>query len=164
MLRRTPTYISVFLLLMTVATWGISYYGAAYGRRLGGEGERGPALRVTLSNGILRIAHVAWTNFDEDSLRRRRMETRSSLAFGRHPGNNFGRLPLYYRWGSVATILTIPLWIPTLAFAVLAVISLVSWSRRRWRTNHGLCVSCSYDLRGSVGACPECGHSKEDAE
>ena len=51
--------------------------------------------------------------------------------------------------------LLIPLWMPTLGFAVglLALSPL----RRRRRRKRGLCAKCGYDLRGSKDRCPECG-------
>lgn len=50
--------------------------------------------------------------------------------------------------------LTVPLWIPTLCCAVLAIFF---WKRSRCRSHIGLC-RCGYDLTGNVsGVCPECG-------
>ncbi len=65
--------------------------------------------------------------------------------------------PIWYGYPTRAWRLAIPLWIPALAFAILPAISFVSSRRRRSRSKHGLCVGCAYDLRGTEGACPECG-------
>jgi hypothetical protein len=51
-------------------------------------------------------------------------------------------------------------------FAVHAPLALARWRRhrrsRRWRRT-GRCSSCGYDLRGSGGACPECGAGAREA-
>src|SRR5262245_37040337 len=57
------------------------------------------------------------------------------------------------------TLWVVPCWIPFAfgaigAFGVLSLPRLSSFCRLR----AGLCVKCGYDLRGSPGACPECGH------
>ena len=55
----------------------------------------------------------------------------------------------------------IPLWAPALAVAAPPLVA--AWRRRRRdrlrreRAAAGLCPACVYDLRGSTGACPECG-------
>src|SRR6266850_2201688 len=52
---------------------------------------------------------------------------------------------------------------------VILILALIAWpliradlSRRRrpWRLLHGYCVECGYDLRKSLGACPECGKGR----
>ena len=52
------------------------------------------------------------------------------------------------------------LWPITAWFAICPCIWVLGWPRRRrrQRQERGLCVRCSYDLRGSPGPqCPECG-------
>jgi hypothetical protein len=56
---------------------------------------------------------------------------------------------------------TVALWLP-MSMALCAAIMLeCRWRlparRRRRRALAGLCAACGYDLRGSVGRCPECG-------
>lgn len=55
------------------------------------------------------------------------------------------------------TALLIPLWIPTLAAAIAALVF-----HRKARLAHlGCCPSCDYDLTGNEsGVCPECGTAK----
>jgi hypothetical protein len=55
----------------------------------------------------------------------------------------------------------IPLWAPTLAFALPPLLlTLIALGRRRRtarRRSKGLCPACGYDLRASTTHCPECG-------
>lgn len=52
---------------------------------------------------------------------------------------------------------SLPMWLPIILLGVCPGTALVSFWRLRRRRRLGLCVQCSYDLRGSEGACPECG-------
>ena len=55
--------------------------------------------------------------------------------------------------------ITVPMWLPTIIFAI-PVGWLVVWTplrRRRKRKKLGLCSKCGYDLRASKDRCPECG-------
>ncbi len=59
----------------------------------------------------------------------------------------------------VETTLAAPYWALVFPLALPGVIWFAALlrSRRRYRTQHGLCVRCSYDLRASTERCPECG-------
>lgn len=47
---------------------------------------------------------------------------------------------------------------------VVPFVFFAAWASSRWsiqrkhRQEHNLCLKCGYDLRGSSGNCPECGH------
>ena len=78
------------------------------------------------------------------------------------PEADVGFLGARYRRGQFlylyARDLTLPLWMPTVASAVLpAVRGMRLWNKSR-RRRRGLCPACGYDLTGNVsGVCPECG-------
>ena len=53
--------------------------------------------------------------------------------------------------------LFVPCWLVTLLAATLPALWLRQPQRRRFREQHGLCLTCGYDLRASPDRCPECG-------
>jgi hypothetical protein len=62
-----------------------------------------------------------------------------------------------------AALIQLPIWTMLLpaATAVWWLGTLRPWIRGRRRQLAGQCISCGYDLRGSAGACPECGAERE---
>jgi hypothetical protein len=74
---------------------------------------------------------------------------------------------LPYNTGTIYLSFYLPPWrliaIPyggVLALSLLPLLSVPGgWARRKRRRKRGLCVRCGYDLRASVGRCPECGGS-----
>jgi hypothetical protein len=63
--------------------------------------------------------------------------------------------------------LTLPLYFPTLLFALLPAHYVLRVRRRRriaGRLARGCCPACGYDLRASAGRCPECGREAEQAQ
>jgi len=64
----------------------------------------------------------------------------------------------------VLTSLTLPLYFPTLLFALLPAHYFLRVRRRRRIANRraqGCCIFCGYDLRSSPARCPECGREAE---
>lgn len=59
---------------------------------------------------------------------------------------------------------SVPYWLLLLApLSPLLLVSMLSLRRRhvrRSRESTGHCVACGYDLRETIGVCPECGHAK----
>jgi hypothetical protein len=54
-------------------------------------------------------------------------------------------------------VLGVPFWLAALALAGATAWGAVHGHRGRSRLREGHCRGCGYDLRGSSGACPECG-------
>ncbi len=65
------------------------------------------------------------------------------------------------KWTWSGADFTIPLWLPTLLFALWPAIAFTRHIKRRY-FSPGICRKCGYDLRGTPsGICPECGRSSK---
>ncbi len=64
-----------------------------------------------------------------------------------------------FSWIEWRFILRMPHWFVVLLAAILPAWRFGGFARRRrrYRLEHGLCVHCGYDLRGTPERCPECG-------
>lgn len=83
-------------------------------------------------------------------------------AFNYGFGVEYGTDPLVTtRSGSILYLLRILVAMPFGAvaaiFAILPLIYLINWQRRRQRFMPGVCMKCGYDLRATLDRCPECG-------
>jgi hypothetical protein len=66
---------------------------------------------------------------------------------------DIGRPHIYERGWHIG----FPLWVPVILFAVLPAVVLLRRRRERRRLIGGYCSVCGYDLRATLGRCPECG-------
>jgi hypothetical protein len=119
------------------------------------------------------LARWSWTQLPDDlaDVRKasKKWERRYLFEYGRvihlvKPDASKGILP----GGSVRSAYLV-LWWPE----VVLISGLLAWvlvraelarRRRPWRLVHGYCVVCGYDLRKSLGACPECGTGRWGVE
>ena len=147
MFRKALTTLSLIGLLINLALWGASYFSISYERTLGGIWTR-----LELTGAKLHYMQADFSDSDS-TVGRWSIDGFSFKSGSPVPWITFGPL-----WWSVI----MPLWIPTILFG-----SLFSYwyalplHRRYKRTKLGLFLKCGYDLRGSKGRCPECGHEFE---
>ena len=70
-------------------------------------------------------------------------------------------IPAYFVWlGMVGAALFFPQYLVGVSVPIVLIAIFVNdarMRRRRQRMAGGLCVVCGYDVRASVGRCPECG-------
>ena len=97
-----------------------------------------------------------WVYF-ENSLPRRWHEPRGWFGFDAYTGTNrhYMFLPQTKYHG-----VTLPHWFVAITLLLWPACWLVSERKRSLRAQrlaHGLCLECGYDLRASLGRCPECG-------
>jgi len=81
---------------------------------------------------------------------------------GRHGfgWENSVKLPPYdplFKGGAGRRACTVPIWAIFFPPIILPTFKLNTLLRRRRRIADGKCVRCGYDLRASLGRCPECG-------
>lgn len=147
MLRGAMSRCSFLGLVLTLELWVLSYFQPSY--------IRGCNV-LTLGSGRLR-----WLHYEEAP---------QDPAGGWY-WEGFNGLTTFWKpdvssspWGD--WVLSVPLWLPALLFAVLPFASCCLAYRRRRRRKSGLCPQCGYDLRGHrrdptnskrAIRCPECG-------
>ena len=149
MFHKTLTILSLIGLLLSMGLWGVSYWDVFWMRA-----DR--RLVVTLWRSSLYIEqrppYTIGTALNPG------LEVRGYVGLSR----TAFRLPRYKSFLRASEI-TVPLWIPCLAFAALPAYSLLTLCRRsRKRKKLGLCVKCGYDLRASKERGPECGQEKQE--
>ncbi len=142
-------WMAVVVLVASIVGWSASYFAVQWT----GRSEVAVALRA----GELRVS--SWASlvdlgeYGEHSPLPRRGWQASPF-----------RWPRIWRWrptwlsASGVWLVSLPLWIPA---AAAAVVLGVAWrGGRRARARAGRCEHCGYDLTGIVGACPECGFAR----
>ncbi len=144
MLRSTLTILSLIGLMLSLALWGVSNWRIKY------RTNRGQFLVWNGKIGYDR--YMAGSHVRTDTKR----FPRGWVVYGLRKSNRFSTI-LTPDFSRNPFGLGIPLWIPTLLFAVWPASLLLPFHRRRKRKKLGLCVKCGYDLRGSKNRCPECG-------
>ena len=77
-----------------------------------------------------------------------------------HEFRGFG-FSWFYVFGDGFGLVAVPWWAVVLWFAVASLGCVLAL--RRMRPGPGCCRACGYDLRGSAGACPECGAQRSAA-
>ncbi len=157
MIRKTLTILSLIGLLFSVGLWAVSYFNLSY---------RSRPITVRLSQGGVSsepglddvLARV-------QALRRAHGSDRTSHLpdgiVGWHLGG-FEDLSTDWRPSMDSNGVIVPLWVPSVIFAVLSYFTgFLPLCRRRKRRKLGLCLNCEYDLHGSKNRCPECGQEFE---
>jgi len=155
MFRKTLTILSLLGLLLSVAAWGVSYWGP-------GHYSDTPQARRDLRlcyGGLYYLYEPYPTSPDEPGAWFSGWPTPQGWSCNGFNGwtrwlpTVTPRMP-YRGWHYVH----LPLWMPTAVFGLwFAFCRPLTSYRRRKRKKLGLCAKCGYDLRGSKKRCPECG-------
>lgn len=173
-LRRVPVIAVLSLLLwaLTVALW-------VHSRSGGGRLNMGyPVHLVVLhwAGGGLSIGHYRFTYASPEDLAEARLQR--GITYERSDKPTYpiykdrpslaNRLGFHLDTGSVSSVfyqvdrrrIVVPLWTLAGLFLVSPALWLSRAGRRHWRSKHGLCTACGYDLRASGDRCPECGTAR----
>ena len=129
-------------LMMSLGLWLVSYtvLGWANGRTI-----------ISLSAGAIR--YVEFTTLAAGP---------EKWWWSGFQGFGTGFVPSVGRNPSGMVFFVLPMWMPTVLFAMAFWICrrFVYWRRRR-RKRLGQCLNCRYNLEGNVsGVCPECGEAR----
>lgn len=154
--------LSLFLCGTVLVLWARSYRGCDVPLR-----QKRPADRFLVSSEFGALVFEvewpqrakidpAWSYFD-NPLPRQFGQHRGAMGFAayRSASRHYILLPPVILWG-----VTLPHWFAFIATTILPACWLARRRRviERWRSTHGRCSSCGYDLTGNVsGICPECG-------
>ena len=169
MLRKTLTILSLIGLVLSVGLCGVSYFQPYLVQRTCDielyhghaviylKGKQYELLLAGENKNQVRD-WFAWTDFDHI----RFFENGFLVWKGFYRRETLQRSPdPFYTKGPPGTydVISLPLWIPIISFAVLPLHAVMILHRRRKRKKLGLCLGCGYDLRASKDRCPECGEA-----
>lgn len=153
MIRNRLTIFSLIGLLLSMVLWGMSYFrpyvGLPHDNRIVWLGEGSIVSgRYNLSR-LYERTDDGSVIFDEDGVPQK---LDYYWGFTGFMGLKTEWLPRRY------PVISVPLWMVALTFAMLYCRRFIPLSRRRKRMKLGLCLKCGYDLRGlPEPRCPECG-------
>ncbi len=173
------------LLLLTMAAagaaaaWGLSYYRVCLERNVYDipPGPHVPAFsarqhRVSLMNGYLYVHYSKFPtrNLGRPAERHLKIQDPPGMHWetaGELDGWAFTVARAAHGWGldisgnsnPPAVVVSTPLWLPTLLFAIYPAIAVLCRRiRGRLSSDPSLCSQCGYNLTGNQsGTCPECG-------
>ncbi len=146
MIRKTLTIFSLVGLLVSVGLWVVGHFFTF------GYMTKSYALAVENRSAVMAVhPQGSFSAYQQGWIWQKPIRTWFRIAMPEY----FDHQSLGGPWG-----LKLPLWIPTLAFAIGS-ISFIVIPLCRKRTKLGLCLRCGYDLRTSKERCPECGQEFE---
>jgi hypothetical protein len=143
LLRCVAMWVAVGILTMSVLGWITSFFRV----------EWNAPRSVALFNGELIV-------YDNSSASRSRWHIVGYNSEGSAPRWRWLQIGAPYN-GPDKFYIRLPFWMPA---ATAAVVLAFAWLMGRSDTRRhraGLCPSCSYDLIGLTGPCPECGSERE---
>ncbi len=174
MTHKVLTILSLIGLLLSVALWGVSYFGLVIEnvRGVGGfmsDGSWSSGLAHDETTGFYvfrgRVCCAksrmspgskgSWTTWKLGANARRSWTHSDVRVFRERPTDRWW-LPAWRSYRGMFYF-SLPLYLPILVFSIPPCgLWALSSGRRRKRKKLGLCVKCGYDLRGSKDRCPEC--------
>ena len=145
MLRKTLTILSLIGLLLSVAAWGASYLCpiACYSKSCMVSNCAGAFVMDCYSPGEGAYG-FGWDDYHKPA----------NFGYGSWSRPLFDWYTIDEDW---SCFVVVPHWISILILGSLFGVFYLPLRRRRKRKKLGLCLKCSYDLRGSKDRCPECG-------
>ncbi len=153
MLRKTLTILSLIGLLLSVGLWGVSYFNLSYFSRpiIIRLSQGGVSSEPGVDNILARMQALTRAHGSD------RITQLPDWVLGWHV-RGFEDLSTDWRPSMDSNGVIVPLWVPSVIFALLSYFTgFLPLYRRRKRKNLGLCLKCGYDLRASKERCPECG-------
>jgi len=162
-IRKCSLILSLSGLALSLALWCLSYFSARY------DLQSEESVRLMYGT-------VDWLHPSPRQRKMWKMISRWPRLLGSRPRYHIGQFqglktdwrPAYMKYPTSGMVrVIIPLWIPSVFFAILCAVAIVPTSRQRKREKEGLCSRCGYNLTSNTsGICPECGTpiSKETQE
>ncbi len=136
MFRKMLIILSLIGLLLRVAAWAASCFGSV--------GMTGGRNMFNVQARDVSYVRLQWSMVPSFAWHSKDFEVRM-----------LNWVPAYYDGGDFWAVY-VPFWTLVVLFSA-SIYYFCFPCKRRHRRKLGLCVNCAYDLRGSVGRCPECG-------